>query len=210
LGAIVPPGSYTVRLSTGKAVASSGGAHAEGVREAKTQSLEIKIDPRVKATRASLAEQYALALKITDAMNSSFASLEQVRAVRAQLKARVAKVRGAPYDALIAFDRKTAEFEGSAQRFGPQSKQDSFAKLNAQLGQLLASVDSADAAPTETARKTYAALRQSLAAVEKRWDEAKARDLPALNVQLRAAGQPPIDWKEPPPQVFGPSEEDEP
>src|SRR5208282_6050591 len=130
LGASILPGIYTVRLEAGG--------------QPVTQQFEVKMDPRVTTLADGLAEQFQLAAKICDGMNSSFASLEQVRAVRAQLKTLMDRTPKGPLaDAIAALDKKVAGFEGSAQRFGPQAaSQPSFARLNGQFAQLLAFVDS--------------------------------------------------------------------
>jgi photosystem II stability/assembly factor-like uncharacterized protein len=206
LGASVVPGQYQVRLSTGG--------------ETLSQTLEVKMDPRVKATAAELREQYELAVKICEEMNASYQGLEEVRSARAQLKALADKTqkaekgakRGAAglAEAIKALEEKAAVFEGAARRFGPQAKEDSFAKLNGELGLLLGSADSADAAPTETLRETFAEVEKSLAAVEKNWDELKARDLAALNERLRVAKLPGVDVKAPTAAAPEAGDEDEP
>ena len=209
LGASVLPGTYTVKLSTREI--SDTSAHADATGQVNTWSLEVKMDPRVKATSADLAAQFELASKICDEMNASYAGLEQVRSVRAQLKPLAEKSPKGPLaDAISALSDKAAGLEGAAQRFGPPAKADSFAKLNGQLAQLLGVVESADAAPTDIARTTFTDVERSLAAVQKNWDDVKAHDIPALNERLRAAKLPEINPSAAVAPAAEPGDEDEP
>ncbi|HUJ31855.1 MAG TPA: hypothetical protein VLY23_11290, partial [Candidatus Acidoferrum sp.] len=117
------------------------------------------------------------------------------RAVRAQLKDLAEKApKGALADAIAALDKKVAEFEGAAQRFGRgAAAQPSFARLNGEFGQLLSFVESADTPPTEPAQKAFATTQSSAAALAKSWSEVKSKDVAALNEQLRKANLPPIN-----------------
>jgi len=197
LGASVAPGTYTVKLTAGKHSAS--------------QTFEVRIDPRVKTRSADLSAQFELASKICQGMNESYAGWGEVRSVRAQLKALAEKAPKGPLaEAIAALAEKAAGFEGAAQRFGTQPKADSFAKLNGEFGLLLASVDSADAPPTETAKSAFAEVEGALRALEKEWDGVKARDIPALNEKLRGAGLPQVDPAAPTTAAPEAGDEDEP
>ncbi len=77
LGAFVLPGEYVVKL----AVAG----------KTYTQSLTVKIDPRIKTPLADLRKQFEMESGSVEGMNKSFEALSQVRSVRAQLKERTAK-----------------------------------------------------------------------------------------------------------------------
>ena len=185
LGAPVLPGTYTVRVKAGD--------------ETMSQQFEVKMDPRVTTTPEGLAQQFRLETQIIDAMNSSFASLQQVRTATRQLKDLAVRAPKSPVaDAVVALDKKVAAFEGAAQRFGPQAAgQASFARLNGQFAQLLAYVDSADAAPTPTAPKAFTMIQQSLTDLTANWNDLKSKDIPALNDQLRKAGLPVLDVNAP-------------
>jgi photosystem II stability/assembly factor-like uncharacterized protein len=180
VGPAVMPGSYTVKLDV--------------AGQTFTQPLEIKIDPRIIAPVDQLDQQFRLASRICDAMNLSFASLAQVRAVRAQLRDLAHQApKGEIADAIHALEQKVAPFEGAAPGFGQAAHQDTFAQLNAQLAQLLSAVDGADSAPTQTAQDTTSDLQRSLTALETQWDDVKAHDINTLNDQLRRASLPTIN-----------------
>ncbi|MBC5802137.1 MAG: hypothetical protein GIX03_03805 [Candidatus Eremiobacteraeota bacterium] len=65
-GVLVPPGTYTVRLSV------AGRTYA--------QPLRVIMDPRVTASAAALREQYALASQIVTSMNRSYAAMTNAKA----------------------------------------------------------------------------------------------------------------------------------
>jgi hypothetical protein len=180
VGPAVMPGMYTVRLDVAGQIF--------------TQPLEIKMDPRITAPVDQLDQQFRLASRICDAMNLSFASLAQVRAVRAQLRDLAHQApKGEIADAIHALEQKVAPFEGTTPGFGAAASQQTFAQLNAQFAQLLNVVDGADAAPTQTAQDTTGDLQRALTALETQWDDVKARDVNALNDQLRRANLPAIN-----------------
>ena len=180
VGPAVMPGVYTVKL--------------EVAGQTFSQPLEIKMDPRITAPVDQLDQQFRLASRICDAMNSTFASLAQVRAVRSQLRDLAHQApKGEIADAIRALEEKVAPFEEAAAGSGPAAHQQTFAQLNSQFAQLLAVVDGADAAPTQTAQDTTGDLQRSLTALQTQWDDLKARDVNALNDQLRRANLPTIN-----------------
>ena len=180
VGPAVLPGMYTVKLDVAGQIF--------------TQPLEIKMDPRITAPLDQLDQQFRLASRICEAMDSSFAALGQVRAVRAQLRDLAHQApKGEVAGAIHALEQKVAPFEGATPGFGQAAHQDTFAQLNGQFSQLLAVVDGADAAPTQTAQDTTGDLQRSLTALQNQWDDVKAHDIPALDDQLRRANLPIIN-----------------
>src|SRR5574341_1340748 len=97
-GPVALPGTYTLRLT------------AAG--RTTTQPLTVRMDPRVRATAAALARQFALASRLADGMRRDFEALQAVRALRAQIK-RVKDQAGAGprADTLAAFDQRLAALE---------------------------------------------------------------------------------------------------
>jgi hypothetical protein len=184
LGPAVLPGNYTVKL--------------EAAGQTLTQPIEIKMDPRVTTPTDELKQQFDLASRIWDALNTTYANLGQVRSLRAQLKdlGRQAP-KGDLTEAIAALDQKAAALEGKAQRFAPASTEDSFAQLNGQFGQLLTVVDGADAAPTQTVQDSFADRQRALAAVTSAWDDIRAHAIPTLNDQLLRAKLPTISLDKP-------------
>jgi nucleoid DNA-binding protein len=60
--------------------------------------------------------------------------------------------------------------------------------LNGRLAEILEIVAESDQTPTAQATAAVAALRKSLDAQLAKWSAVKAKDLPALNVELQKAG----------------------
>jgi photosystem II stability/assembly factor-like uncharacterized protein len=180
VGPAVMPGMYTAKLDV--------------AGQTYTQPLEIKMDPRITAPVDQLDQQFRLASRVCEAMNASFASLGQVRAVLAQLRDLEHQApKGEVADAIRALEQKIAPLEGAVPGFGQPARQDSFAQLNGQFSQMLGIVDGADAAPTQTAQDTTGDLQRALTTLENQWDDIKARDVSALDDQLRRANLPIIN-----------------
>jgi photosystem II stability/assembly factor-like uncharacterized protein len=183
VGPAVLPGVYIVKLTVGAQTLS--------------QQLEIKMDPRVAST-ADLSEQFDLASQIWLAMDQSFRAVTEVRSLRAQIKSLLENnQKGALANSLHAFDQKLSALESDSA--SPQSATGAaplvvgLAKLNADLGKLLAVVDSADARPTQATHDTFSDVQRQLDPSLTQWSNLKSRELPALNDQLRKSNLPPLD-----------------
>jgi len=185
LGAWPLPGEYTLELT------------ADGKKY--YQTLQVKMDPRIKTSMNDLAKQYDMQMEAVGGMNKSFEALAQVRTVRAQLKERTAKAgKGAVADAIAALDKQAAELEGATQSnfFGlpPGAKQpENFSGLNQHFGGILAVADSADAAPTTQATTVYKELEEDIEKLIARWTKIRQQDIPALNAELKKAGLAAVD-----------------
>jgi len=98
-------------------------------------------------------------------MNRSFDALAQVRSVRAQLKERAARAKGAVADAIAVLTNKRRAGRGGAEQFlrlPPGAKQpENFSSLNQHFSGILSVADSADAAPTIQASHSFKELRKT-------------------------------------------------
>jgi hypothetical protein len=159
LGAWALPGRYTVKLTV------NGKSY--------TRPLTLKMDPNVKTPPAAIAEQFALATRITNAMRRDYDALQEVRAFRAQLDSL--KSAGEASPALDSLARLAATFEGRGGRFGGGSASPSLSALNGELNSLLRTVDGADAPPTRAAVSAVASAERALAGVLERWEGVKRR-----------------------------------
>jgi len=115
------------------------------------------MDPRVTTPASEVEEQYGIERKITAAMNQSFEALQQVKALRAQIKGK---------DALKDVDARAAEFEGVSRRRGGGQN---FAGINGALAGLLGAIDGADARPTVQQVEAVDGLVQTLAQLMTQW-----------------------------------------
>jgi hypothetical protein len=159
-GVLALPGAYTVKLTV------------DGKSE--TQPLRLRMDPRVPTPPEALAEQFALAMRISAALEKNDEALKSVRAFRATLKERIAKAAGpVEKEKLADLDAKAAALEGAR---GPRwsrrrgaAKESDFGRLNAELLTLLEVVESTDAVPTTQAVAAAADLEKALDAALARW-----------------------------------------
>jgi len=113
LGATVLPGQYKVALTVGG--------------KSYTQPLDVKMDPRVKTSPEDLRRQFELDRKIAGALHQDYEALQQVRSLRAQLKALSTKIltTGSPSISLRAGS------EGHREKRKPDAIQKTAADLEA-------------------------------------------------------------------------------
>jgi hypothetical protein len=166
-GPVALPGRYELRLTVdGRTI---------------TQPLTIRMDPRVRATSAALAQQFAAARRLAAAMQRDYDALQAVRALRAQIRAlREGVITGALADTVAALDRRISGLESGGR--------ETLTRLNGDLASLLDLIDGVDAAPTTQAAQAAQMLETKLAQVLARWEAIWRRDVPRVNAQLKAAG----------------------
>lgn len=155
-GLLVPPGSYTVKLS------------ANG--QSKTQPLLIKMDPRLTVSQAALEEQFALGKKLEAQREEVNAAVAVAKHLKEQIQERkkdgikAAKLRDALEELASEIERGIdSEADGG---FGlpslPGEEHPPLQRIANGLGSLRGIVESADAAPSEDA-KTAAKKWQEMA-----------------------------------------------
>jgi photosystem II stability/assembly factor-like uncharacterized protein len=194
LGAIAPPGTYTVKLHPG-----GGSDH-----EALTQTLTVKIDPRIKSSAADLAQQFAMASASVIGMNDTFAALAQLQSVRAQIKDRQASLNGKSQvaDSLAALDHRLGELAGTTESnfagLPPSGKRpENLSTAHQHFAIMLGVADSYDGAPTTTAIVAFKQLEDDTQQLETTWKNIKEKDIASLNAELTKSGQPAIDISKP-------------
>jgi photosystem II stability/assembly factor-like uncharacterized protein len=194
LGAAVLPGQYKIVLSIGGKI--------------YTQTLDVKMDPRVKTSPEDLRLHFELDRKIADALHRDYEALQQVRSLRAQLKSLPA--HAAIAKAAAELEAKAAATEGEEGGYGarylstPEGR--SLSRLNSGFGAVVSALDTADAAPTTQQVAMFAELDKALEEQLSAWAQLKSKDIPALNEELKKAGQPPIDLQKPVPGAADPAQ----
>ncbi len=164
-GVLALPGPYTVKLTVdGKST---------------TQPLEIRMDPRVPTPPEGLAEQFALAMRISAALEKNDRALKSVRAYRAKLKERIAKASDpAEREKFEALDAKASALEGVRSgrrgRRGAATAEMDFGRIAGALLGLLDIVESTDAAPTMQAVTATGDVEKALHAALARWESVPA------------------------------------
>ena len=189
-GPAVMPGQYTVKLSAGG--------------ETYTQTLTVKLDPRVKILPLSLAKQFSLSMKMYEGQRQAQDTIAEIRKLTEELKTLHDKAgQGALADAITALSQKATAIAGAGGggRFGGgggggrgqrQAAGPTLASVSGELIQSMETLQGADAAPTSQAAAAAEDAQKSLDELLERWDELKTRDLKALNDQLKAANLPPV------------------
>ena len=187
-GAAVLPGQYKVVLSVGG--------------KSYTQMLEVKMDPRVKASTDDLRRHFDLDQKIAETLHKDYAALQQVRSLRAQIKA-LTGVPDSTKKTASDLDAKAAAIEGDEGGYGtrymstPEGR--SLARLNGGFNALVSALDTADDAPTAQQSAMFGELDQALAEQLSAWRQLTSKDVPELNDQLKKAGLPSVDLQKPVP-----------
>jgi hypothetical protein len=179
-GPWVVPGTYSVRLTV------NGKTYS--------QPLTVRMDPRVKASAATLARQFALAKNVSDDINRTRGVLDDVRAFRTGVRDIRGRATGDVAAALDSVDRVAASIEGGGGGFGGGGGggggNTTLSGAIGQLGQLYDALEDADVAPTTQLVAAVDAARRDVPVVVRRWETLRSRTLPSLNARLRAASLP--------------------
>jgi len=138
-GPVAAPGRYTVRLQ------------ADGVDQ--SAAFEITRDPRIPATDADLAAQFALQRRLRDLLDRTHRGVDRLRAARADPKITHATKR--TLDAI----------EGELMQPKAKSRQDTLnfgVRLNNRVAAVIGAAGNADAAPTKQVTELAALLEREV------------------------------------------------
>jgi hypothetical protein len=189
------PGEYTVRLTV------DGHSY--------TQPLTVKMDPRVKTTLEGLAQQSTLSLQACADMRQANETLSQIRALRVRLRVRLKQLREDTEHIqlakkLEALDVKVAALAGPIENSGRRGRgrgvrgaEPTLMRLHGELGQLLETLQAADATPTTQTVAACGQVHQALSGPLARWTELKSEDVKTVNELLRQANLPSLTPDEP-------------
>ncbi|MEZ5418667.1 MAG: hypothetical protein R2708_15185 [Vicinamibacterales bacterium] len=194
-GPAAPPGTYSARIT------------ANG--ETRTVAFEVGLDPRLAAdgvTVADLQEQFALSVKIRDAVTEANRAVLAIRSIRAQVEERMQKIpprRKAEIQKLADSLLQTlGAVEAEVYQVQNRSSQDPLnypIKLNNKIAALAGVVESADNKPTAQSYEVFTELNQALAQQLGTMKKALDSDLPRLNTALGREKVAPVDPAAPPP-----------
>jgi hypothetical protein len=138
-------------------------------------------------------------------MTHTSEALAQARSLQDQLEKISAQASGSLKDSIAEFGKKLAAIleppatpatpESAPQKATPPAvkpaePEPALTKVSGDISTLYAEIDRADAAPTPAQEHALAAIGRNFSTVNKRWEELKSSDIPALNRQLSAAGLP--------------------
>jgi photosystem II stability/assembly factor-like uncharacterized protein len=178
-GPRVVPGQYRLRL----------------IADGKTieQPLEVKLDPRVKATSKALEDQFQLALEINRDLSTLGDRVNQIRSLHDQLKRLSTELAGSAgsqevIEASKLLDGKLAALEEKLIDPKISADEDSCnyaIEVDGKLGALESSVESAMAAPTDGMRAAFSNLDGQLQNQLKAWDALRTHEVSAFNELAR-------------------------
>ncbi|HTI65558.1 MAG TPA: hypothetical protein VL524_18675 [Gemmatimonadaceae bacterium] len=187
LGALVLPGTYTLKLTV----------------DGKTysQTMSVKNDPRSPATLEALRAQHALQMKLMQGIEASYQGHRLAQALRDALRGAVpsdaatalgdvsarASALAAQLDTVAGLDAARARGRGFGAPVVP-----SFTGVNGAFVQQLNAQEQADMAPTAAALAAYAATCQDLAKVAAAWQRLSTTELVAINKGLESHGRPAV------------------
>ena len=184
-GVWAPPGSYSIDLQV-------DGKHYR-------QPLKVLPDPRVKLSEAAFQREFVLARKVESAAARTAAASAEASKLLKALDARLGHADGALREQISELMTQAQDLSGVVLHPDPRNsmgsppkRTDSLRALSMNFEKLAHAVDGADADPSADALTSYASLTQTLDATLAAWHQISKEQLPALNSQLKAAGQAPI------------------
>lgn len=185
-GPVVLPGTYQVKLTV------------EG--KTYTQPLEVKLDPRFKATPEDLQKQFDLATKIFDRFAQVQRAVLQMRDIRSQAQALVKRTAGTPEGKAIAeaarqLDAKMKPIEEGMVQTKAYANEDLLNypnMLNNRLVSLESTVESAATAPTQQSYELFTKLDREATQLLGRWAEVLKADVPEFNATVAKQNVPAV------------------
>ena len=189
LGPWVHPGDYTVILKAGEKTC--------------TQTLTVRMDPRVRTPEAILRQQSDLSMACYRGMQSLHDAMAQVRTLRDAAHAVAETVKaGALKDSLAALEKKLQTLEGSRSAEDDdiiffdvepgRTVRETLSGLRSKLMYLMSVLQGADAEPTVNQREAVRDEERMLAAALDRWKKFGETGLERINRELRKAGLEPL------------------
>jgi len=178
LGPVVPPGTYTLKLTVdGKSY---------------SQTVAVKPDPRSPATPAAIATQAALEKKIWQGIEAAYEGNRVAIALRdlargvtvPEVSQRTASL-AAQLDTVAGLDQSRGRGGGR----GGQPARPTFRAINAALVSQLDAQENGDMAPTSSALAAFAATCKELTNLAATWQKLSVTELGGINAILKQKGQ---------------------
>jgi photosystem II stability/assembly factor-like uncharacterized protein len=183
-GPLVLPGSYTVRLT------------ADG--KTMTVPLTVKMDPRVKATRADLVALSAAESKLAAMVSGSAEASLEAHSLREQIAKLSKDAPGSLKASLEGSNKQLAELLSGKPKLPGSEEIPGLDDVSGESLELYAQVGQADAAPTVAQLKAATNTGEEVKEALEGWKRWKDTSLPALNEQLHAAHLSELDLQQRP------------
>ncbi len=156
-GPMVPPGTYTVKLTVNSKVYSA--------------PLVIQADPRVKVSQADFDKQYEFAVTLRDRVTELHKAVIAIRAARASLE-QLKKTDASKKQAIDGIEASMAEIEGQMTQVASVTRWADLVypiELDARYGDLMNVVESADSAPPAQTYEVFRSYEQQRSELMNRW-----------------------------------------
>ena len=185
-GPVVPPGSYRARLSRGD--------------WSQVVEFELVKDPRVEVSQAELDAQYALAREIWETLTESHQALRRIRDLRSQVEDLTKRLEAAGYGEGVGelaetIGEQLTAIEEKIYQTKNESSQDILnypPRLDNKILDVLSTVQSADARPTDGSIELFRNLRAELDGYLAELDGVISEQVAALNQLVRDKAAPAI------------------
>jgi photosystem II stability/assembly factor-like uncharacterized protein len=184
-GPLAQPGQYTVKLTVGG--------------QSQSQPLEIVMDPRTKNVNADdLRKQFELAMQVSAANTDLHRAVNQVRTMRAEIKAMQQRFDGDPnmkalLEQAAALDKKMAPVEEQLIQVNMKGSEANLAfpnMLNEELDSFSTIVQAGDGAPSQQQYEVFKMLRGQLDQQLAAWKQIMSADVPAFNQAMKSSSAP--------------------
>jgi len=174
-GPALPPGRYTVRLTSDGRVL--------------TQPMRIVRNPRITdVTDADLQAQYAFSRRVRDKVTEANDAVIAIRRVKAQLEDRYKQAADAALHAAgDSLKSRASAVEGDIYQVKNRSNQDPLnfpIKVNNRLANLMSMAERGDGRPTTNMPEIFQILNDELKGYTTRLAKIWAEDLEAVNREL--------------------------
>jgi hypothetical protein len=185
-GTLALPGDYKIRLiAEGKTI---------------TEPLTVKLDPRVKVAPEALTKQFNLSLKIRDEISLADTTVNEMNSVKEQFAALRKRIGSDEkdkdiLDAFAAIEKKIEPIDSQLWQGKMKASEEDLNypdEINDQLKGLAEFMEGSDTEPTSADYAAYEDLSHKVTELVGQWKEIKAKDLTALNEQIRRSNIPPI------------------
>jgi len=185
-GTLALPGEYQVRLT------------AEG--KTITEPLSVKLDPRVKVAPEALTKQFNLSLKIRDEISLADSTVNEMNSVKEQFAALRKRIGSDEknkdiLNAFAAIETKMEPIDSQLWQGKMKASEEDLNypdEINDQVKGLAEFMEGSDTEPTAADYAAYEDLSHKVTELVGQWKEIKAKDLTALNEQIRRSNIPPI------------------
>jgi photosystem II stability/assembly factor-like uncharacterized protein len=197
-GPLALPGTYQVRLT------------ADG--KVLTQTVTVKMDPRVQATPDDLEKLSALESKLAASVTSSAEADLEAHSIREQVdklsKSTEPPVPAAVKEQLEKLDKQIGLLLGGSPKSGTTEATPGLDDVAGETASLYGQVGQADAPPTSAQEQASAHAMSELEEVLPAWGKIKSTSIPEMNRQLQAAHLPGLDADEKPDSMPESGDED--